>query len=312
MATHCPRVAVVGNINMDAVIRVEQFPSDGQTLLGSALKWVPGGKAANQAVAAARLGADVTVIGCVGQDAFGDRLLDSLRDAGVDTHHVRRTSADHTGTAVVMVREDGQNAIVSCLGANLRFRPDEVRECAGSLLASDAVLVQLGVPLPTVEAVIDMCAEGGVPCFLDLSPIRSGPPRNWRRAALISPNQTEGRVVLGGRCSDAGAEPESVAKLLVEEGAARVALKLGAQGCAFHDGRDIRRVSAPEVAVVDTTGAGDAFLAALAVGFVESQDWDRAVRMACCAGTLACTHEGAQPSLPSRRDVEQLMADRGT
>jgi len=302
------RFGVVGNINIDFVLRGERLPEEGETLVADELHVFAGGKAANQAVAARRLGAEVSIVGCLGADDLGDRALGLLQAAGVDASCVARTERCHTGAAMVFVARSGRNSIVTALGAN--DDPDGTQDAVGRAIAAlrtaDAVLVQLGVPATVVDQVIGLCASSGTPVYLDPTPIRPSLPELWRSVALIAPNETEAQALVGGSRATGPGEARAVAERLVAAGVGAAVVKLGAAGCAV--AADGRTVHVPGVAVdvVDTTAAGDAFMAALAVARTEGADWVEAARFANCAGGLAATKLGAQPSLPSRHEVDAL------
>ena len=274
------RVGVVGSINFDIVASCERLPKPGETLLARESAGHPGGKGANQAVAAARLGASVAMVGRVGGDVFAERLLGSLAEAGVDTRGVVRDEGD-SGLALIVVAADGENQIVVSAGANGRLTPDDVR-----LPAVDAVLCQLEIPLETVEAAGER--TGGFFC-LNAAPARSVPETLLRRADLVVVNRHE----LGSL----GSEPQGL-----------VALTLGAEGAVLLEGgEEVARAAPPEVRAVDGTAAGDAFCACLVVCLLERLPREEALRRACAAGALAASKAGAQPSLPTGAEVDASL-----
>lgn len=306
------RIGVVGNINMDFVLRGDRLPLEGETVVADELQVFAGGKAANQAVAARRLGANVSIVGCLGTDDLGDRALALLEEAGVETACVVRTGRCHTGTAMVFVARSGRNSIVTALGAN--DDPAGSWEAVGrasNLLGSvDAVLMQLGLPVATVDHVIRLCRQHGVPVYLDPTPLRRQLPRLWRSVALIAPNESEARALLGGDRVSGPEEARAGAERLRDAGVGVAVIKLGAAGCVVAADEGTAHVPGVPVDVVDTTAAGDAFMAALAVARVEGADWAAAARYANCAGALAATRLGAQPSLPGRSEVDALYRSR--
>jgi ribokinase len=305
-------VVVIGSINMDLVCRTPQMPRPGQTLLGTDLVTIPGGKGANQAVAAARLGADVHLIGRVGDDDFGQRLLNGLRQHDVNTDHITITEGIASGAAVILVDRKGENSIVVAPGANAKLTPKDI-DAAERLIASASVVVmQLETPLRTIRHAIALCQRLKVPVILDPAPV---PPRGLPRALfgvdLLTPNQHESEMLLGDstvRRKRELTDPKQIASDLLLRGARLVVLKLGGRGAMILDraGR-IERIGPFKVKVVDTTAAGDAFTAALAVGRAEGMDLPQSVRFANAAGALCCTIFGAQPALPSRDAVDQLL-----
>jgi ribokinase len=303
-----PRIVVVGSINLDLVARVAKLPRLGETVLGREFRQMPGGKGANQAVAAALLGADVTMIGRVGDDAFGGPLIDALRRRGVRTDLVQPTAGSTSGLALIGVEGSGQNAIVVIGGANQRLTPDDVREREAEIAAADAMLVQLEVPLETVAAAVEIARRSGVRAVLDPAPAVE--LHNALFAVdLISPNQTEAEV-LTGLVVRSASDAARAAAALHQQGVRQVVIKLGEQGAlASEAGDEAMHVPAPAVAVVDTTAAGDAFTAALTIALIEGQSLARATRFACAAGSLATTREGAQEAMPTREEVERLISN---
>lgn len=305
-----PRIVVVGSINLDLVARVPKLPRPGETVLGREFKQAPGGKGANQAVAAALLGADVTMIGRVGDDLFGGQLIDALRQRGVRTDLVQPTAGSTSGLALIGVESSGQNAIIVIGGANQRLSPDDVREREAAIAAADALLVQLEVPLETVAAAMEIARRSGVRAVLDPAPATRLPNALFA-VDLISPNQTEAEAFTG-LVVRSPSDAARAAAALHQQGVRQVVIKLGEQGAlASEAGGEAIHVPAPVVTVVDTTAAGDAFTAALAVALIEGQPLEKATRFACAAGSLATTREGAQEAMPTREEVERLIASGG-
>jgi len=305
----CCRVVVVGNINVDFVLRTQRLPRRGETLLAESFSVVAGGKGANQAVAAARLGAQVALLGRLGNDVFGEQLLDNLVREGISTRLVERDQAQHTGTALVMVEPDGRNAILTALGANMGYQPEALAQSLRPALeGADGVLVQLGVPLGSVEAVVGVATALGKRVFLDPTPLRAGLPANWRRAYAVTPNETEVSALCGLQVRSRRKAKEACLRLL-EEGVKVAVVKLGAQGVVLGYEGEARHLPALPVDVVDTTGAGDAFAAAFAVRHLECAGVWEAARFANCAAGLAAGRFGAQPSLPHREEVERALRD---
>ena len=271
-----PSIAVVGSINLDLVARAERLPRPGETLTDATFERIPGGKGANQALAAARLGARVEMHGAVGEDPFADEALALLRDGGVDLEGVSRV-AEPTGVALILVG-GGENEIVVAPGAN---RSAEV----GDVGSADAVLCQLEIP---VETVVE-AARGARFFCLNAAPARALPEELLGEVDLLVVNRYE----LEGIGDHAGL----------------TALTLGAEGAVLLEGgKEIARAGPPKVEAVDGTGAGDAFTAALLVSLLEGRDRDDALRRACAAGALAASRPGAQPSLPTAREVDDILA----
>ena len=269
------RLAVVGSINLDLVARVERLPRPGETVTDATFTRVPGGKGANQAVAAARLGAEVTMIGRVGRDVFAGEALAGLRDAGVGLGGVEAVDAP-TGVALIVVDAAGENEIVVAPGANAELGPGDV-----ALPADGGVLCQLEIPLAVVDRAAEL-ASGRF--FLNAAPARGPVPA----ADLTIVNTYELEALPGRR--------------------GLVCLTLGAEGAVLlEDGEEVARAAPPPVEAVDGTAAGDAFTACLVVSLLEGRPRDEALRRACAAGALAASRFGAQPSLPTAEEVDALL-----
>lgn len=303
-----PRILVVGSANMDLVVQAPRIPVPGETVLGGTFARVRGGKGANQAVACARLGAETYMLARVGRDAFGDELVAGLEADGVHCEYVIRDERP-SGVAFIIVDEAGENAIVVAPGANAALGPEDVA-CVPDLRSFDAVLLQLEVPLPTIEAALDAAKAASVLTVLDAGPPTALPPQIIRKVGVLSPNETEATAILGKQ-TDASLPPEEIASRLMERGAERVVLKLGADGALAAWAGGMEHVPAFRVEPVDTTGAGDAFTAALAVSLARGEDLIRATKMACAAGALATTVFGAAPSMPTAEAVGAFMKAHG-
>ncbi|MFF5402241.1 ribokinase [Streptomyces misionensis] len=293
---------VVGSANADLVIGVERRPGAGETVLGSDLSVHPGGKGANQAVAAARLGARTALLARVGDDGHGRLLLDSLRSAGVDPAGVLVGGAP-TGVALITVDPSGDNSIVVSPGANARLTPADVRAAEGLLRASRVVSAQLEIPLETVEEVV-RALPSGTRFVLNPSPPRPLPAQVLAACDPLIVNEHEARVLLGG--AGAGEEPEDWARGLLALGPRSVVVTLGAEGALVHDGSGATRVASVKVDAVDTTGAGDAFTAALAWRLGTGASLAEAAGYAARVGAAAVTKPGAQESYPTAEEVRAL------
>ncbi len=303
-----PRLVVVGSLNMDLVVRLSRLPQTGETLAGRDLQAIPGGKGANQAVAAVRLGADTIMIGRVGNDSFGPALLAALQADGVNTSQVRVTDDCSSGVAIIHVEESGQNCITIVAGANGRLAPGDVKASEEQIQQANAMLVQLEIPIETVTAALNVARQHGVRTILDPAPApRGAMPEACYDVDVLSPNQTEAEALTGHSVTNAR-EAERACRVLREHGARNVVLKMGAAGAIVCDAQDrITTVPTSPVQVVDTTAAGDAFTAALGVGLCLDLPLIEAVRTGCAAGTLATTRFGAQPAMPTREDVAAFL-----
>jgi ribokinase len=276
-----PSIAVVGSINLDLVARCERLPEPGETIQATTFERVPGGKGANQAVAAARLGAAVRMIGCVGNDDFAEEALAGLLAAGVELD-IRKVNAP-TGVALVVVDESGETQITVVPGANAALEPDHVHVENG-----EAVLCQLEVPVEAVAAAAERCE--GFFC-LNAAPARPVPAAVLRRADAVVVNRHEA----------GGLDPVACDGLMV--------VTEGAEGAVLLErGQEVARARPPCILAVDGTAAGDAFCAALVVSFLEGRARDEALRRACIAGALAASRPGAQPSLPTAAEVDAALA----
>ncbi|WP_062648285.1 ribokinase [Streptomyces maremycinicus] len=293
---------VVGSANADLVIDVERRPAAGETVLGSDLAVHPGGKGANQAVAAARLGARTALLARVGDDAHGRLLLDSQRAAGVDTAGVLVGGAP-TGVALITVDPSGDNSIVVSPGANGRLTPADVLAADGLLRASRVVSAQLEIPLETVVEVVRNLAPGSR-FVLNPSPPRPLPDEVLAACDPLIVNEHEAKVILGG--TDGSEEPEDWARALLAKGPRSVVVTLGSQGALVASAEGVSRVPSVQVAAVDTTGAGDSFTAALAWRLGTGSSLAEAAAYAARVGAAAVTRRGAQESFPTAAEVEAL------
>lgn len=292
------RIVVVGSINMDLVTQAPRFPQPGETLLGDGFITVSGGKGANQAVAAARLGAEVALVGALGRDAFGDQLHAGLREEGVDLAHVHRLDDQASGTASITVA-GGENQIVVVPAANASVTPAHVEAAREVVARADVVLVQMEIPLDAIEATLRLGQRVSVPVILNPAPARPLPAEWLALARYVTPNQHELAVLLG-------ADPAEDFRALMRRAPGPVVLTRGGEGAWYREqaGEPAHQPSF-DVAVVDSTGAGDTFNAALAVFLHEGLP--QAVRKACAAAALAVTRLGAQPGMPRERELEAFL-----
>ncbi len=294
---------------MDLVTRVPQCPRVGETMLGKSFRTVPGGKGANQAVAAARLGAKTLFAGSVGDDAFGDALLDSMRGAGVDVEPVRRSVGIASGTAVIFVADTGQNMIVVTPGANHEVTPAFVAEIEPLIASVDGILMQLEIPIETVEAALETSRRVGTFSVFDAGLAVRVPESLLRNADLASPNEIEAEAMSGVAVTDVESGRRA-AEALLDMGAREVVIKLGANGALHMDAAGWFHAPAFSVKAIDTVAAGDAFTAALCIGCCTGGDRREAVRFANATGALATTVEGAQGAMPTREAVEAFLREQ--
>lgn len=300
-------IVVVGSINMDLVAHTAQIPVPGQTVIGTGFDTTPGGKGANQAVAAARLGYPVRMVGAVGDDVFGQALLDNLSGAGVEISSVARVSGP-SGVAPILVADSGENSIVVVPGANGKMDCAAVDRQGALIRSAGMVLCQLELPIETVIHVLAICAEAGVPVMLDPAPAAPLPDSVFRHTAWFTPNETEAAFYLGNASA-----PEQAAQQLLQKGLKGIVLKRGSEGAYVAvSGGKAAWVKAFQVKAVDTVGAGDCFNGAFAVALLEGNDPWVAARFAGAAAAISVTRRGAQASMPSRDEVEKFLAERGS
>lgn len=300
-----PRIVVVGSSNTDMVTRAARLPAPGETVLGGHFAMIAGGKGANQAVAAARLGGDVAFIACVGDDSLGRAAIEGFRAEGIDTAHVRLAPEAPSGVASIWVDEaGGENRILVASGANSRLSSADI-ERARDLIAAAAVLVcQLETPLETVEAALRLAHQSGVTTILNPAPATPLPDGLLGLIDFLTPNETEVRQLT----APLDASEADAAAALLARGVGGVVVTLGAAGAYFSGPEGSGKVDAPKVKkVVDTTGAGDCFTGALAVRLAEGASLAEAVRFAVCAASLSVTRLGAQTSLPYREDIGRVL-----
>ena len=308
------KILVVGSLNADLVVRAPRFPQPGETISGEDLQVIPGGKGANQAVAAARLGADVSMLGRVGKDNFGDFLLDNLKSNRADITLIQRDDAS-TGTAIIVVDSNGQNSIVLSPGANGKVSSSDV-ECASFSTPStrsgrrfSLLLLQLEIPTPTVLHAAQLAKENNVRVVFNPAPAKDIPDELIALSDFIIPNETELSLLTDQPVDDIPSAEEA-ARTLLERGAKNVIVTLGGRGVLLVNEETSQHVDAFKVDVVDTTAAGDAFIGGFA-SVLDSSNLLDAVRYGCACGALATTKFGAQPSLPTKEEVERFMSLRG-
>lgn len=302
-------ICVVGSLNMDLVVRSPQLPSPGQTISGGPFATYHGGKGANQAVAAARLGGKVAMIGRVGDDAFGQQMRDGLASEGIDVGQVATVEATASGIALITVQEDGQNTIVIAPGANAALSVADIEAAADQIRQAGVLVLQLETPLETVAAAARIAHEAGVKVLLNPAPAQALPSELLSNVDVLLPNQTEA-ALLSGMAANNETEAIEAAQHLRSFGIEYVIVTLGDQGALLLGPEGVQRVEPHQVTPVDATAAGDAFVGAFAVALAEGYDYPTALAWGNAAGALAVTAAGAQPSLPTRVALEALLAGR--
>jgi ribokinase len=298
-------VFVVGSINQDFVLSVERRPEPGETVTDAQLSRGNGGKGANQAAAAALLVADVQLLGRVGDDGLGEPLVEALADKGVDTSLIEASTHSSTGTAFITVTPDGENAITVAPGANRSLTPDDVDDASDSIAAARVLVAQMEVPPEVVLRAVEVAAERGTRALVNLAPPTQVPRELLEKLDPLVVNEHEAAFLLEERVEGVDAALFAAPELLAL-GPRSVVITLGKEGAVFSDGESTEHVSSPEVEVVDTTGAGDAFTGALAVQLARDESLGDAVAYAVRAGAGAVTKEGAQGALPTPETIEAL------
>ena len=301
------KITVVGSLNMDLVVRSPRIPMPGETLLGRGFVTLPGGKGANQAVAAARVGGQVTMVGRLGVDGFAESLRASLAADGVDHSRVLATPDEPTGVALITVDDAGANTIIVASGANWQVTPTDVAQAEAAIASADVLLLQLELPLDTVIRAAQIANRHGVRVVLNPAPARQLPPKLLALVDILIPNEPE-TALLSGLPVEDDAQAQRAAAHLLDLGVGAVILTLGSRGALLCTPEGSTLVPASPVTPVDTTAAGDAFVGGLAVALGEGHSLAQAMRWGNATGGLSTTKLGAQPSLPRRAQVAGLVA----
>lgn len=296
------RILVVGSSNTDLVVRTPRIPPAGETVLGGDLLINPGGKGANQAVAAARLGADVLFLARIGSDMFGDRSVESIATHGVSTEYVVRDANTPSGVALISVDDSGRNAIVVAPGSNARLTVDDVERSREAFQRADVVVIQCEIPLAAVRAAIDLANDVGKLIILNPAPAPLLPPDFLLGVDILTPNLQEAAALLGRESN-----PEDMARALLDLGVAIAVITLGEDGAVVAGSQRLETIPTRRVVPVDTTAAGDCFTGALAVAFAETRSISQAVAFANAAASISVTRIGAQSSMPTRVEVDAVI-----
>lgn len=303
-----PKILVVGSANMDLILRTERIPSEGETILGKDYQLVPGGKGANQAVAASRLGGQVTFVGKVGADSNGETVVAQLEKEGICTDYVYTDQSAQTGLAAIMLEDSGENRIIVYSGANMNIDMKDVERALDG--DYDAVILQLEIPDSIVIDTFKLAKAKDIPVVLDTAPARPLPLGEFKGIDIISPNATEATILTGIKVNSYQSARQAAKVLQAMCDPKHVVIKMGSEGAMAFDCCTFMHASSHKVAVVDTTAAGDAFTAALTLEYVRSGDIGRAVEFANAVGALTVTKLGAQPSIPTREEVERFIEEK--
>ncbi|MEX6674727.1 ribokinase [Pseudomonas sp. W2Oct36] len=302
------KVVIVGSLNMDLVTRAPRLPRAGETLAGQSFVTVPGGKGANQAVAAARLGASVAMVGCVGDDAYGEQLRSALLAEGIDCQAVTRIAGESTGVALIVVDDSSQNAIVIVAGGNGHVTASVVDSFDALLSQAEVIICQLEVPLDTVGHVLKRGHELGKTVILNPAPATGPLPAEWFAwIDYLIPNESEASA-LTGLPVDSTASADAAASALLAAGVSKVIVTLGEQGALFAGKSRSEHFPAPKVQPVDTTAAGDTFVGGFAAALADGKSESEAIRFGQVAAALSVTRSGAQPSIPTFAEVQASAA----
>ena len=302
------RIVVVGSSNTDMIVKLPHLPKPGETVSGGAFSTAAGGKGANQAVAAARAGAEVSLVARVGDDSFGEQAIAGFVGDGIDVRHVTRDSASPSGVALIFVDDGGENCIAVAPGANATLTPEDVDAASELITGADVLVMQLETPIESVERAAALAREHGVRVILNPAPARPLSDEILGNVSILTPNESEAELLTGIQVSDdEGAA--AAARALVARGVDTVILTLGSRGAYVFESDSGELVPGFEVEAVDTTAAGDVFNGSLAVGLAEGKPFAEAVRFANAAAALSVTKLGAQPSAPTRSEIETFLSE---
>jgi ribokinase len=303
-----PKISVLGSIHMDFTITLPNLPRYGETVIGYELKMTPGGKGANQAVASAKLGMKTYMIGKVGYDFMGEILIKNLEKNNVEKRYVYMDKDSHTGIALILVDSKGRNMIAVAPGADSKVSKKDVDDAVDAIKSSDILLTQLEIPISTVEYAVKKAKDVGTKVIVNPAPAASLPKSLIENTDILTPNEVELETLTGIKINEFNlSEVKKAAKRLIDIGVKTVIVTLGERGALLVNNKGSKHVKGVKVNVVDTTGAGDAFNAALAVALAEGKDVEQAVRIANYVGALATIKVGAQEALPTREELNKFV-----
>ena len=302
-----PKIVIVGSSNTDMVVKVPRIPIPGETIIGSEFMVIPGGKGANQAVAAARAGAEVTFISCVGDDQYGYQSIENYKKEGIDTSYIKIEKGAHSGIALITVSQDGENSIAVAPGANNDLAPEDIEKYKEAFTDAKLILVQLEIPMSTVEAVIDLANSMKIPLMLNPAPGASIPSSYIEKITWITPNESEASI-LTSKNNLSGNNIEDMACELYKMGAGTVLITLGKNGVYLKNDEYQEKIDSYQVKAIDTTAAGDVFNGTLAFALASEMPLIEAVDFAQRAAAISVTRMGAQPSAPFSKEINDFKA----
>lgn len=297
-----PKIVVIGSSNTDMVIKTDKFPAPGETILGGEFFMFSGGKGANQAVAAARMGADVILVCKTGNDIFGQRSIAEYKKEGINTEYIKSDNSKASGTALILVDKKGENEIVVAPGANEALAESDIEAADGVIASADIILLQLEIPLQTVLYTATKGYQANKKVVLNPAPAQQLPKEIFSYLYLITPNETEAEILTGIKVNDIDSASQA-ATVLLQAGVQNVIITLGAQGAFFKNDTTEMLVKAPAVKAIDSTAAGDVFNGVLAVEITSGEGWEAAIATACTAAAISVTRMGAQASMPYRKEM---------
>lgn len=306
-----PVISVVGSYAVGMTMRVGRIPTNGETLIGHSFKQLHGGKGSNQAIGCARMGASVKFISCIGMDAYGEKVLSLYKEEGVDYSHSKFSKSLLTGVGFIIVDDNGNNIITLDPGANNELTPSYIEETKDVIANSNVLLMQLEIPVETVYAAARIAKENGVKVVLNPAPYKRLPEEIWQYVDIVTPNEKEAKLILG-YAPDKEVSIEKLAEELIEKGVENVIITLGGRGsffrCRIKDA-DIGLTPSKKVDVVDTTGAGDTFNAALGVAIAEGAELKKAISFATTAASLSVMKYGVIESIPYRDEIDNKLSN---
>ncbi len=305
------RIVVVGSSNTDMIVQMPRIPGPGETILGGTFSMAAGGKGANQAVAAARAGGDVVLVARVGEDLFGEKALEGFARDGIDIRCIVRDGTTPSGVALIFVGNSGENCIAVAPGANARLSAADIEQFRDLIESAGILVLQLETPMESVQTAVEIAARRNIPVILNPAPAAPVPPEVLQLVDILTPNEHEAKVLAGVDVSDEDAAGRA-AHILMGRGVKTVVITMGARGAFVASGEIHERIPGYPVKAVDTTGAGDVFNGALAAALVEGRPLRAAVFFANAAAALSVTRLGAQPSIPTRHEIEGFVSQQTT